>query len=138
MCNPRNSEPWHIDNSGIFRTLTYLKPDICSEPSQRFEMECFSKITKSYNYFSKVLCLRYFHKLSISRNLSIIINSDIFRHIHILFRHILPYCGIQNFIIFRVLTCSGPEAYPEPCLFRHIKVYSIMTFYNNIKSIFLH
>ena len=27
LCNPGNSEPWHIDNPGIFRILTYLKPD---------------------------------------------------------------------------------------------------------------
>ena len=26
--------------------------------------------------------------------MSIIVNSDIFRHIHVLFKHIQPYCGI--------------------------------------------
>ena len=42
-------EPWHIDNTGIFRILTYLKPNIYSEPSQRFfKMECFAKIVKNY------------------------------------------------------------------------------------------
>ena len=46
---------WHIDNPGIIRILTYLKPDRYSEPSQRFKMERFVKIIKSYNYFSKAL-----------------------------------------------------------------------------------
>ena len=46
------------DNPEIFRTLTYLKLDTYSEPSQRFKMECFAKIVKSHNYFSKVLYLR--------------------------------------------------------------------------------
>ena len=46
------------DSSGIFRTLTYLKLDTYSEPSQRFKIECFAKIILSYNYFSKVLYLK--------------------------------------------------------------------------------
>ena len=37
MCNPGNSEPWHIENHGLFRTLTYLKPNTYSEPFQRFK-----------------------------------------------------------------------------------------------------
>ena len=53
MCNPRDSELWLINNSGIFRILTYLKPDRYSETSQRFKMECFNKIDESCNYFSK-------------------------------------------------------------------------------------
>ena len=55
----------HIKNPVIFMKIykyslirTYLKPDTYSEPSQRFEMECFAKIVKNYNYFSKALHLR--------------------------------------------------------------------------------
>ena len=45
------------------------------------------------------------------RIMSIDKNSDIFRHIHGLFGHNQPYCGI-----FRTLCNSEPElAYPEPC-----------------------
>ena len=40
------------------RTLKYLESNTYSEPSQRFEMEYFAKIVKSYNHFSKVLYLR--------------------------------------------------------------------------------
>ena len=35
LCNPGNSETWHIDKFGIFRTLTYLKSHAYAEPSQR-------------------------------------------------------------------------------------------------------
>ena len=44
--NPRNT-----DNPGVFKALVHLKPNTYSEPSQRFKMECFAKIVKSYNYF---------------------------------------------------------------------------------------
>ena len=44
-------KPRYFDNPGIFRTLTYLKPYTYSEPSERFKMECFEKIVKSYNHF---------------------------------------------------------------------------------------
>ena len=36
--NPGNSGPWHIDNTGIFRKLTHLKPNTYPEPSQRFKI----------------------------------------------------------------------------------------------------
>ena len=51
-----NSEFWHIYTYlklRILATLTYLKPDTHSEPSQRFNMEFFAKIVKSCNYFFK-------------------------------------------------------------------------------------
>ena len=52
-------ESWHIyKNLGILINLTYLKPGTYLEPSQRFKMEFFAKIFKTYNYFSKVLHLR--------------------------------------------------------------------------------
>ena len=38
------SEPWHMDSSLIFRTLTYLKLNTYSETLQRFKIECFVKI----------------------------------------------------------------------------------------------
>ena len=50
--NSGNSEPWHIDNLGIFRSLTYLKSDTYSEISQSFKMECFVKTIKRYNKHS--------------------------------------------------------------------------------------
>ena len=50
-------------------------------------------------------CMRHIQNAGIFRTLPIIENSDMFRHIHILFRHIQPYCGIfrtlYNFCIFR-------------------------------------
>ena len=126
-------DPGNIDNPRILRTLTYLKPTTYLEPSRRFKMECFAKTVQNYNYFSKVLYLRSLTGFWISpslnryplicwinlcyglyetsqnpnifRNLSIIVNSDIFRHIHVLFRHIQPYYGI-----FRIL-CNS-------CVFR--------------------
>ena len=47
LCNPGNSESQHVVNSGIFKTLTYLKPTTYSERSRRFKMECFGKAIKS-------------------------------------------------------------------------------------------
>ena len=44
--------------SGISRTLYYLKHHKYVEPSQRFKMECSVKIVTNYNYFPKALCLR--------------------------------------------------------------------------------
>ena len=68
LCNPVNSEPWHTDNPEIFRTLKYLKLDTCSEPYQRFKMECFAKIIKSYDHFSKALYLRSLLRFRICRS----------------------------------------------------------------------
>ena len=120
------SESWNIQNPSlnasqrifrtlpqlrkfmIFETLTYLKPNTYSEPSQKFTMDFFAKIVKNYIKFSKALHLRsltrfwiqlFLNKYSLTcrltlryvRILSIIVNSDIFMHIHILFRHIHAY-----------------------------------------------
>ena len=50
---------------------------------------------------------------------SIIKNSAIFRHIHILLRNIQPYCGIfrtlHNCCIFRSLAYLEPKIYSELC-----------------------
>ena len=41
------SGPCHIcENLRTLRTLTYLKPETCSKPSQKFNMEFFAKIDK--------------------------------------------------------------------------------------------
>ena len=92
------------NNLRIFRTLTYLKPDTYSEPSQRFKMEFLVILVKNYNYFYEALHLKSFigfwirvslNKVLINlssdltlwiiwyifRTVSIIVNSDIFRHI---------------------------------------------------------
>ena len=115
-----------MDKSGIFRTLTYLQRDIYSEHFQRFKMECFAKIVKSYIYFFQPLFLRFLTWLWICPSLSKYsltcrltsryvfmrhLQNPVFycksRHIHILFRHIQPYrvmfrtlcnsCNIHNF-----------------------------------------
>ena len=38
MCKAGIAEPWHIDNPGIFRTLSGVKPDTYSEPPQSFKI----------------------------------------------------------------------------------------------------
>ena len=45
-------------------------------------------------------------------------------------------CHIQNFVIFRILAYLGPEAYLESCLYRHIQVYSGVTFF--FQTLILH
>ena len=57
LYNPEKSEPWHIDNPGILRTLKFKSQHIF-RPCQRFNMEYFAKTVKRYNCFSKVLLLR--------------------------------------------------------------------------------
>ena len=113
------------ENLPKFRTLTYLKLDTYSEPSQRLTRKFFAKIV----IFPKCSILylwngfKYAH-LSMStikivewpivwdtlRTLFLIINSDIFRHIHILFRDIQSYCDIIrtlfNSSLFRTLPRS--------------------------------
>ena len=102
----------YCKNLLIFKILTYLKPSTCSEPSKRFQIEFFfAKIVKKYNYLSRGLHLRsltgfwihlFLNKYSSTcrvssryvRTLSIILNSDISRHIQVLLRHIQPYCDI--------------------------------------------
>ena len=61
-------------------------------------------------------------------SLFIFVNSDIFRHIHVQFRHIHPYCGIvrtlHNCFIFRILAYLEPKICSELCQARHILAYS--------------
>ena len=109
----------------MFRTLIYLKPDTYSEPSQRFKIEFFAKIVKNYNFFSKahhlrsldqalntsqyisILTLRCILYDTYSQPMSIFTNSNIFRHIHILFRHIQSYCGIFRNLSGPILESKG-------------------------------
>ena len=109
----------------MFRTLIYLKPDTYSEPSQRFKIEFFAKIVKNYNFFSKahhlrsldqalntsqyisILTLRCILYDTYSQPMSIFTNSNIFRLIHILFRHIQSYCGIFRNLSGPILESKG-------------------------------
>ena len=151
LCNPGNSEPWHIDNPGLFRTLTYLKPHTYVEPSQRCKIECFAKIVKSYNYFFKTLYLRSLRRFWILpfRN-KYSSASGVTSH-NVLYETYSELCHIQNlhicrtWDIFRTMSkhfMVYPEycvtfAFWKPChiqnfntvylgIFRHIQVYSIM------------
>ena len=116
----------HInENIRIFSSLTYLKPDTYSEPSQRFNIEFFAKIVRKHHYFSKVIHHRSLTEFWIGLSLNkywltcevtsryvlydiYSVNSNIFRHIHILLRYIEPYCGI-----FRTLCTT--LAHSESC-----------------------
>ena len=133
---------------GIFRTLIYLKPDTCSEPSQRFKMKCLTKIVKGYKYFSKhyvrfcqgseyafppisthklvelrytMYCIRYTQKLVYYHK---------FRHIQAYSHPILAYSVIlwyiQNHIYF--LLVQNPVIFRTQDIFRtlsrHILAYS--------------
>ena len=67
----------------------------------------------------------------IIRILSIIVNSDTFRHIHLLFRRIQSFCGIFrtlcNFCIFRILLYSESWHMQNPRYVENsVKAYSGM------------
>ena len=65
------SELCHIyENLLIFRTLTYLKPNSFSEPSQRFKIDVFAKIVKNYHHLPKVLQFKSLTGLWIHQSLS--------------------------------------------------------------------
>ena len=115
-----------IQNTYIFKTQHIFKT-----PSNRFK-ECFAKIGKSYNCYSKALYIRSLIGFWIQQSLNknsltckvtlryvlyetysepcLLINSKIFRHNHILFRHIQLYWGkfrtLRNSCIFRNLPYS--------------------------------
>ena len=120
-------QSWNIHNPDRFKNPTY------SELSQKFKMDCFGKIVKSYNCFSKVLYLRslagfwirhFLNKYSLTwRVNSHYVLYDIYsmkpvcyrksthiRHVHVLFRHIQPCCDIfrtlRNSYIIRNLPDS--------------------------------
>ena len=125
-------QSWNIQDPGIFKVRPIFKT--------LSKIEDAAKIVKSYNYFFKALYCRSLTGLWICpslnrysstcrvtlcyvlyetfRTLRIIINSDILRHIYILFRHIQPYCDI-----FRMLCNSSTLVYSELCqeIFWHIQ-----------------
>ena len=108
--------------AGIFRILTYLKPDRYSEPVKDLRWSILQKYLKTTIVFPKnsildlwqgseyaclsistnwpvewpcaLYCFSHIQKPAIIRTLSIILNSDIFRLIPVVFRHIQPYRGI--------------------------------------------
>ena len=51
MYNAVNSEPWHIDKPGIFRNLTYLKPEKYAKPSQGLIWSILQKKLKAIIVF---------------------------------------------------------------------------------------
>ena len=109
---PGNSEPWHFGNLVIFRTQTYLKPDIHSEPSQILKMECFVKIVESCNYFFKSL---YFRSLAGF--------------------WIRPSLNKYSFTRRVISRCVFYKAYSKLCLLSWIQTYSgILTPYLDIFS----
>ena len=67
------SEPRHIHNPGIFRTLAYSKSKAYSEHCQISTMKRFAKIVNGYNYFHKLqlfsqsLSLSLLHEINILR-----------------------------------------------------------------------
>ena len=125
--------------TGIFKTLPqgiiYLYSDIFRTLCNAYILRnlAYSKCwdIQNHSYFSKALHLRsltvFWIRLSLNkysltcrvtsryswyifRTLSIIVNSDIFRNIHVLFRHIQLYSGIFRTLcssfIFRTLSYS--------------------------------
>ena len=114
-------ETWHIlENLRIFRTLTYLKLDTYSEPSQMFKVAFFAKIIKNYNYFSKGLYLR---SLTVFR-IRLSFNKDSENDLALLYdkysepcllSKIQTYLGLFTFYL-RLFTFSHIVAYLEPCV----------------------
>ena len=47
-------------------------------------------------------------------------------------------CHIQYFVIFRILAYSGPEAYSEYRLYRHIQAYSVTIVTITLTSFFFY
>ena len=48
------SEPWCIQNPGIFRILVYSEPWHIQSPRQTATMHHFAKIVNGYNYFRNI------------------------------------------------------------------------------------
>ena len=48
------SEPWYIQNPGIFRTVVYSQPWYIQNPVKHLGWRVFSKIVHGYNYFHKI------------------------------------------------------------------------------------
>ena len=48
------SEPWYIENHGIFRTLVYSEPWHIQNPVKHLLWSVFAKIVNDYNYFHNI------------------------------------------------------------------------------------
>ena len=57
LCNTGNSEPWHTDNPGIYKTLTYLKPMYIQNPLKDLRCSFLWKQIKVVIFFHKLLYL---------------------------------------------------------------------------------
>ena len=116
LCNPSifrtlaYSEPWHIQNRGIFRTLGYLELGANLEPRQTSTMEHCAKVVNSYSCFRKLqLFLQYqLFKFSFLKNL-------------------IKVCFLLQKCLFYVKKHSDPEGrgpwiliYPHCCNFLFI------------------
>ena len=102
-------------------------------------MEDFAKVVKNYDQIFDCV-LNTFDKYSSTCRVTsryvlyytysdIIVNSDKFRHIHVLFRHIQPNCDIFrtlcNFSIFRVLPYSESYHIQNPRYIQNsVRAYS--------------
>ena len=49
--NVKKSEPWHIQNPDIYRTLEYSEPWHIQNPAKHLQWIIFTKIVNGYNYF---------------------------------------------------------------------------------------
>ena len=106
----------------IFRTILKIQHGVFQQKQVNYN-HIFSKCSRS-QIFDRVLKMPL-NKYSLTcRTLSIIENSDIFRYIHVLFRHIQPYCGIFRTLLYsdswhiqspRYIQNSVQE---YPCIFR--------------------
>ena len=104
-------------------------------------MEFFAKIVKHYIYFSKALDLRsliefWISNLSVSTHYllewprTIILHdtySNIFRHIHALFRHIQPYCAYLEPCV--ILAYSEPFHIQNPGILRNQDIFRTLSRY---------
>ena len=65
---------------------------------------------------------------NIFRTLPFIVHLDIFRHIHVLFRHIQSYCGI--FTALLTFAYSEPYHVQDPGVFRTWYIFRILSRHN--------
>ena len=130
------SGPSHIyKNLQILRTLTYLKTDIYSEPSQKFKIMFFAIIVKLY--FSKALHLRFLTvfwiRLFLNKHLTLCIVWYIFRTLPI-----IAYSGLftASSDIFRhtvtYLELCATLAYSEPCHVQNSDIFGTKTIFRTL------
>ena len=117
-------QPSHIHNLDLFQALAYLELKAYSKTchSHSILSKHYSAMFRQTLYFRSLAGIRpSLNKYSLSWGVTqhnalyektfrvspIIVNSNIFRHTQVLFRHIQPYCGILRILcsscIFRTL-----------------------------------